>query len=184
MATASQFRTSSRTLKKAVIERWLFTGMALVMIATALVAFLPSLANPVGRREPISLLAAAHGIAFFVWLLLFLVQSRLAATHHLTLHRRLGLASVLFLALMIALGYTTTIAMVRRGVDLSGDLIKADGNAAYEAVFCFIQPGDLWNAGNTGPRLPAETRDSQAFYAVREHRADACAASSLLLVTR
>jgi hypothetical protein len=38
------------------------------------------------------------------------------------MHRRLGFASIVILALMIPLAYTMTIAMVRRGYDLSGDL--------------------------------------------------------------
>jgi hypothetical protein len=75
--------------------------MALAMIVTSLAAFLPSIVHSAGRHAPLSPLAAAHGIVFFAWLLMFLVQGRLIATHHVTLHRRLGLASVFILALMI-----------------------------------------------------------------------------------
>jgi hypothetical protein len=60
-----------------------------------------------GCRAPLSALAAAHGIVFFAWLLLFLVQSRLIATRHVAFHRRVGLASVFILTLMIPLAYTT-----------------------------------------------------------------------------
>lgn len=73
-----------------------------------------------GRRAPISPLAAAHGIIFFAWLLIFLIQSSLIASRHLTLHRKLGLVSILILVLMVPLAYTTTVAMVRRAFDLSG----------------------------------------------------------------
>jgi len=129
--------TPSQALKRAAVERWFFTAMALAMIATSLAGFLPSIVNPGGRREPLSLLAAAHGIVFFSWLLLFLVQSRLVATHRVALHRRLGVASIFVLALMIPIGYMTTTAMVRRGFDLSGDL-HLQGNADYQAVFSFF----------------------------------------------
>ncbi len=129
-------RTLSKPQSKALAERWFFTGMALTMIATSLVAFLPSIVHPAERRAPLSALAVAHGIAFFAWLLLFLVQSRLIAIHRVAIHRRLGLASIAILALMIPLGYTATIAMVRRGYDLSGDLSLAIGNdPACQAVF-------------------------------------------------
>jgi hypothetical protein len=135
MATATH-RTVTESLTKNLVGRWFFTGMALAMIATALAAFTPSLTNAAGRRAPLSLLAAAHGMVFFAWLLIFLVQSRLVATRHVAWHRRLGLASIFVLALMIPLAYTTTIAMVRRGFDLSGDVSVAIGNdVIHQAVF-------------------------------------------------
>ena len=58
---------------------------------------------------------------FFMWLLLYLAQSLLVANGRVDLHRRLGLTSVVLLAVMIPLGFATTTAMVRRGFDLSGD---------------------------------------------------------------
>ncbi len=131
---ATQVRVPSRLRKQSVVERWFFTGIALAMIVTCLAGFIPSIAHPAGRRAPISVLALAHGVVFFAWLLLFLVQSRLVATRHIMLHRRFGLASILLLMLMIPLAYMTTIAMIRRGFDLSGDL-RIDGDPAYGAVF-------------------------------------------------
>ncbi len=131
--TAMESRTQSFT------QRWYFTGMALVMLLVATVAFLPSIAQPAGRRAPLSLLAAAHGIIFFTWLLIFLVQSSLVATRHVAWHKRLGLTSIAVFALMVPLAWTTTIAMVRRGSDLSGDLSVAIGNdMAAQAVFPFF----------------------------------------------
>src|ERR1039457_6337810 len=135
MATAPH-RTLSNPQSSVQAERWFFTGMALAMIAVSLIAFLPSITHPAERRAPLSALAAAHGVVFFAWLLLFLVQSRLIATHRVAIHRRLGLASIAILALMIPLGYTTTVAMARRGYDLSGDLSLAVGNGpASQTVF-------------------------------------------------
>lgn len=48
-------------------------------------------------------------------------SSLLVANGRVDLHRRLGLTSIVLLAVMIPLGFTTTTAMVRRGSDLSGD---------------------------------------------------------------
>jgi DMSO/TMAO reductase YedYZ heme-binding membrane subunit len=101
--------------------RWFFVGMALLMIATSIAGFLPAIIEPATRRAPLTLLAVAHGIVFFMWLFLYLAQSLLIANGRVDLHRRLGLTSVVLLAVMIPLGFTTTTAMVRRGFDLSGD---------------------------------------------------------------
>jgi hypothetical protein len=122
--------------QKVFVERWFFIGMALAMLATSTAGFMPSLVHTAGRRAPISLLAAAHGIVFFAWLLIFLVQSRLVASRRVAPHRKLGLASVIVLALMIPLAYTTTFAMVRRAFDLSGDL-RIDHDPLYESIFPF-----------------------------------------------
>jgi hypothetical protein len=121
-----------------VDERRFFTGIAIAMLGVAIAAFTPSLAHPAGRHAPLSLLAAAHGIVFFAWLIIFLVQSSLVATRHVAWHRRIGLASIFLLALMIPLAWETTVAMVRRGFDLSGDLSIEMGNDPFhEAVFPF-----------------------------------------------
>jgi FtsH-binding integral membrane protein len=131
---ATPYQITPRLQTEGTVERWFFTWMALAMIVTSLAAFVPSIVHSVGRHAPLSSLAAAHGIVFLAWLLLFLVQSRLIATRHVPLHRGLGLASVFILASMIPLAYTTTISMVRRGFDLSGDL-RIDRDPASEAVF-------------------------------------------------
>jgi hypothetical protein len=135
MATAP-YQTLSKPQNHALVERWFFTGMALATIAISMIGFLPSIIHPAERRAPLSALAGAHGVVFFAWLLLFLVQGRLIATHRLAIHRRLGLASMVILALTIPLGYAATIAMVRRGYDLSGDLsVGIKYEPAYQAVF-------------------------------------------------
>jgi hypothetical protein len=118
---ATLVRTSPQIMKSKIVERWFFVGMAIAMIAMSIAGFGPSLVNPTRRRAPLSLLAAAHGIVFLVWLLLFLAQSLLVASRRVNWHRRLGIASTFVLALMLPLGYQATIAMIRRGFDLSGD---------------------------------------------------------------
>jgi len=135
MATSS-CRTATELETRRPVERRFFTVMALAMIAISLLAFIPSITHPAERRAPLSALAAAHGVVFFAWLLVCLIQSRLIATHSVATHRRLGFASIVILALMIPLAYTTTIAMMRRGYDLSGDLgIGTNHELALEAIF-------------------------------------------------
>jgi hypothetical protein len=135
MATTS-YQTSPELRPRVFIERWFFTGIAMAMLATSMAGFTPSLVHTAGRRAPLSPLAAAHGIVFFSWLLIFLIQSRLVASRRVALHRKVGRVSVLVLTLMIPLAYTTTAAMARRGFDLSGDL-RIDHDPLYESIFPF-----------------------------------------------
>jgi hypothetical protein len=120
MAT-TPYPASSAVRETPFVERWYFTGMAIVMLAVSIAGFMLAIVHPAGRRAPLTLLAATHGIVFFAWLLPFLVQSLLVATRRVGWHQRLGRTSVFLLALIIPLSYATTVDMVRRGFDLSGD---------------------------------------------------------------
>lgn len=61
--------------------------------------------------------------------------NEVAATRRIAVHRRFGVAGVGLLAAMIPLGYVTTMEMVRRGFDLSGDQ-----NVDHYAHAGFIDP--------------------------------------------
>ena len=103
----NSLKTDTELIARAM-GRWFFVGMAFVFIATSIAGFLPAIINPATRRAPLTPLAEAHGIVFFMWLLLYLAQSLLIANRRVALHRRLGLTSVVLLTLMIPLGFTTT----------------------------------------------------------------------------
>lgn len=89
-ATASSEISQKRPKNAEIVERWFFTGMACAMLAVAVAGFLH---NRVSRGAPLTTLAAAHGVVFFAWLGLFLLQSRLIATRHTAVHRRVGIAA-------------------------------------------------------------------------------------------
>lgn len=135
----ASFRVVSAAEKKGALERWFVTGLALAMLAVAIAGFAPSIVHTAGRKAPLSPLAAAHGIVLFSWLFILLVQARLIATGNITLHRRVGMAASCVLIVMIPLAYATSISMVRRGFDLSGDL-RIEHDPLYEFIFPF---GDL-----------------------------------------
>jgi hypothetical protein len=118
--TATRAPASAQRRRSA--DHLFYTGSALVLLALAIVAFVPGLIDGSSRRGPITVLAAVHGAAFFGWLILFLVQTLLAGSGSLHLHRRLGIVGIVLAIVMIVIGYRTTIAMVGRGYDLSGDL--------------------------------------------------------------
>ena len=76
---------------------------------------------------------------FFGWLLVFLAQTLLVGRGRLGAHRALGYFAAALAVLMVTFGYTTAIAMARRGFDLSGDL-NAAADPLGQMVF---QLGDL-----------------------------------------
>jgi hypothetical protein len=113
--------------RSAGVDRRFYIGVAIVAILTSLVSFTPSIVNQTGRNAPLTSLIVLHSVVFSAWLLVFLAQTTLAATRRINSHRRLGAVSALLAIAMIVLGYMSSIAMVRRGFDLSGDLnVKAD----------------------------------------------------------
>jgi hypothetical protein len=67
----------------------------------------------------LTLLVKAHALVFALWLVLFIVQTRLVAAGRITLHRQLGLAGGGLAVAMLALGYATAVAGARRGFDLT-----------------------------------------------------------------
>lgn len=113
---------SPQALRSARMKRWFYPAMAGIAIAFSIAAFAPSMLSSGRRNGPLTVLLMAHGIAYLAWLLLFLIQSLLAASRKLRAHRALGTASIAVATGMAVLGYQVTIAMGRRGFDLSGDI--------------------------------------------------------------
>jgi hypothetical protein len=64
--------------------------------------------NPSG----LPLLIKLHGLAFFAWPVLFVIQASLARTGRAALHRRLGIAAFVVLATMIPTGYGTILRAI------------------------------------------------------------------------
>ena len=120
-ATTAVPMSTVRTRNASADHRF-YVGSAIVALAIAAVGFLPGMIDGSSRRVPLTPLAAAHAAAFTGWLVLYLVQTLLASTGNLRLHRRLGVVGIVLASVMMVLGYQATIEMVRRGFDLSGDL--------------------------------------------------------------
>ena len=117
-----QATTSAPLVSNGATEHRFYVGSSIVALAIATLAFLPSLVDATSRRGPVTPLVAVHGAAFMGWLVLYLVQSVLASTRNLREHRRMGTVGSVLAFAMVVVGYQTTIDMVRRGFDLSGDL--------------------------------------------------------------
>lgn len=78
-----------------------------------------------------------HAVLMSAWLALYAAQSWFAARGRISLHRRLGVASIAIAPGVVVTGYLVTVAMVRRGYDLSGDLSRGGANALDQTVFQF-----------------------------------------------
>ena len=113
------FATPTRNVSA---EHPFYVGSAIIALAIALAAFLPGIIDPASRRGPLTPLIGLHAAVFSGWLILYLVQTVLASTGNIRLHRRLGVLGSVLAVAMIVIGYRTTIEMVRRGFDVSGDL--------------------------------------------------------------
>jgi hypothetical protein len=94
-------------------------GVALLF---SIAAFGPSMAGSGTRLGLTTLLLAVHGVVFTALLLLFIAQSILVRKQNVALHGVLGFWSAILAATLVIAGYQVTIAMGRRGYDLSGDL--------------------------------------------------------------
>ena len=64
---------------------------------------------------PITRLIHLHGTLFTLWVVLFIVQTALVASHRVAVHRRLGVAGAVLAAMMITAGTLTAIAAAARG---------------------------------------------------------------------
>lgn len=114
--------TASSVTHVRSVERWFYIGMAIATLLTVVAGFAPSIINTAGRKAPLTPLSTAHGVVSFAWLLVFLAQATLVATHRVPVHRRLGIAAAFLATVLVVLGCMTAIIMARRGFDLSGDL--------------------------------------------------------------
>src|SRR4051794_34101839 len=107
-----------RAAARRTSARWFYTGMGAVAVLVVVAGFGGSyygMATGTGTLTP---LVKAHGLVFALWLVVFIVQTRLVAARRVAMHRRLGLAAVALAVTMVPLGYATAVAGARRGFDL------------------------------------------------------------------
>ena len=81
-------------------DRLFYSGMAIVMALAVLAGFAQTYYLPLAGSgqlttitgREVSALIHAHGALFSLWVLLFVVQTSLIATHRVRIHQRMGLA--------------------------------------------------------------------------------------------
>lgn len=100
-------------------ERWFFAGIAVAMVASIIIGFLPSyyLRGIVPAPYPlpsITPLMHLHGVLFTAWMVLFLTQTLLVTNGRTDIHRKLGLTAVALLPAMIFVGTIAGLYQVAR----------------------------------------------------------------------
>src|ERR1700722_10815526 len=90
-------------------DRWIFVLMAMIFVAVTLLGFIPDSVSFVGMVRahilpPIPVALHFHAVLMGSWLLLLLAQSTLIASGRRTLHRQLGLLSLVLLPAIVVAG--------------------------------------------------------------------------------
>lgn len=96
-------------------ERRFFLWMAVLVVATVVCGFGLNFASGRVSAATLPIQVHLHGLAFFGWALLYLVQSWLVDRGSLALHRRLGWLSAGLTAVMVPLGIAVTMMAIGRG---------------------------------------------------------------------
>jgi len=112
----------SSLVSPAARDRKFYTGMAIAMLLTALVGFsrtyflglITGHATTITGRVPTATVHL-HAFLFTSWLVLFIVQTSLVATHRVKVHRKLGYVGVALGATMIIVGVRIAIESARLG---------------------------------------------------------------------
>jgi len=150
MATGTASRPVSQPGRH---DRIFYSGMAIAMAVAVFVGFARTyyLSSYFGTSAtltggPFSTVVRLHAALFTAWVLLFLVQTSLVATHRVAVHRRLGVAVAVLAAVMIVAGTAMALATARRGgappgVDPLGFLVIPLGDMV---VFAVLVTAALW----------------------------------------
>ena len=119
MATAT---ASSPVSQPGRYDRAFYSGMAIAMALAVFAGFARTyyLSSYFGTSTtlsggPFSPVVRIHAALFTTWVVLFLVQTSLVATHRVAVHRRLGVAVAVVAGLMVVAGTALALATARRG---------------------------------------------------------------------
>ena len=120
MATVA---VGSRAVTVGKYDRLFYSAMAITLGATVVAGFSRTYylrffdGGPTATLSggPFTPLVYVHGALFTAWIVLFVVQTALIASHRVAVHRRLGIAGAALAAAMLVAGTLTAIATAARG---------------------------------------------------------------------
>jgi uncharacterized membrane protein YozB (DUF420 family) len=124
-----------------------YTGMGFIAIAMVFLGFGQSFYGTATGARQVSFLVHLHSATFGVWLILFIVQTRLIARRNIKLHRQLGFAAIALAVIMIVTSFYTAIVAARNGYDLDGTndplrfMVFTVGNAVSLTI---LLAGGFW----------------------------------------
>lgn len=108
----------------AFIDRWIYVGMAALLIAIVLIGFVPDsfekLADvSTGKRPPLPIALHVHAVVMGAWLMLLLTQTTLMATGRPQWHMQLGLIGMVLAPAMVVAGLVLVPVNVASKLDFS-----------------------------------------------------------------
>jgi uncharacterized membrane protein YozB (DUF420 family) len=119
MATATASRPVSQPGR---YDRTFYSGMAIAMALAVLIGFARTFylswyfgTHGTITGAPFTPVVRIHAALFTAWVLLFLVQTSLVATHRVAVHRRMGVVGAVLAGLMAVAGTTIALEAARRG---------------------------------------------------------------------
>jgi len=90
--------------------------MGVAAVGVVMVGFAPSVSGRLPQTMPaMRAIIVAHALLFSSWMVLFLVQTSLVATHHVPIHRWLGVAGVVIATVMVVSAPPMAVGLARRG---------------------------------------------------------------------
>lgn len=116
MATQHSIRTTAGT------ERRFYGGMAVAILAVAILGFAPTyflrpiLPVPTPAPPELTHLVHLHAFLFTAWVVLLFIQTRLVAARRIDLHRRLGVIAAGVAIVMVGVGVLVALHAVLRGI--------------------------------------------------------------------
>jgi hypothetical protein len=128
MATVAVSKPALRPPAVGAYDRIFYSSMAIAMALAVFIGFAPtyymkmfgSAPMVTISQSPFSPLVHLHGALFTGWVLLFIVQTALVATHRVAVHRRLGIAGAILAVGMVIAGLSTAISAAARGSTVPG----------------------------------------------------------------
>ena len=103
------------------LPRGFCAGMAVAAVGVLIVGFAPSVAGRLPQTMAMRAIVVAHALLFSSWMVLFLVQTSLVATHHVRVHRRLGIAGAVIATVMVVSAPPMAVGLARRGGPTGSD---------------------------------------------------------------
>ncbi len=98
--------------------RWFYVFMALLIAVTVIYGFSQTVEHTlIHPAFPRPALLYAHGLLFFSWVVLFLIQACLVQTRKMRRHRQLGLTGLVVGAIIPPVGIATSLLMARFDID-------------------------------------------------------------------
>lgn len=134
---------------QAIVDRWMFVGMAALITLAVLVGFVPDSLMKLdllaeGRRPPLPLMMHVHAVLMGSWMLLLLTQTTLMATGRKAMHMQFGMVGLVLAPTLVLVGMALVPINAQAYVDwvatAPADLqAKADAQMQRSANIMLIQ---------------------------------------------